>query len=273
MIPEGIIPPVLTPLTHGQEIDPDAFCRLLDRLIAGGVHGLFIAGTAGLGSLLTDAQHERVVRLAVEHVGGRLPVLVGVLESSTGRVVERLRRIETCGASAVVVVTPYYLRARSDQQLIRHFGIIRENTDLEMVLYNLPSCVGAEIPIALILDLAQRGWIGACKDSSGNDVYFEELCRRGVEYGLRVYQGLRPDFAKLRSLGAAGCVPVPANLRPESFAEAWRQRGDVVKLPALQTCCDQLWNELVVGTDFFGRTLKRLAEEGLGTGVMPEPFG
>lgn len=272
MIPEGIIPPVLTPLTHEQDVDQEAFRRLLDRLIAGGVHGLFIAGTAGLGSMLTDAQHERVVRLAVEHVGGRLPVLVGVLEPSTVRVVERMRRIESCGETAVVVVAPYYLRAQSERQLLRHFEVIRNNTALEMVLYNLPGCVGAGIPVQVVCDLAKRGWIGACKDSSGDDAYFAELCRGGAEHGLRVYQGLKPDFAKLAELGAAGCVPVPGNLRPELYAEAWRKRVDSAALPVLQARCDALWNELVVGTDFFSRTLKRLADEGLGTGVMPEPF-
>lgn len=89
---------------------------------------------------------------------------------------------------------------------------------------------------------------------------------------MRVYQGLRPDFAKLAELGAAGCVPVPANLRPEQYAEAWSQRDEPVAQPRLQASCDALWSELVLSTDFFSRTLKRLAEEGLGTGVMPEPF-
>jgi 4-hydroxy-tetrahydrodipicolinate synthase len=81
-------------------------------LIDGGVDGLFVAGTAGLGSILTDAQHEQLVRLAVEHVAGRLPVLAGVLEPSTARTVERIRRIEALGPSAVVVVAPYYLTGR-----------------------------------------------------------------------------------------------------------------------------------------------------------------
>jgi len=272
MTPEGIIPPVLTPLTRDQQIDPEALRRLLDRLIAGGVHGLFVAGTAGLGSILTDAQHERLVQIAVEHVGGRLPVLVGVLEPSTARVVERMRRIESSGVSAVVVVAPYYLRTQNERQLLRHFEVIRNSTALEMVAYNLPGCVGGEIPLPVVCDLAKRGWIGACKDSSGNEAYFAELCRRGAEHGLRVYQGLRPDFAELRALGAAGCVPVPANLRPEHYAEAWRKREDPVALPRLQASCDALWNDLVQNTDFFSRTLKRLAGEGLGTGVMPEPF-
>lgn len=272
MIPKGIIPPVLTPLTREQTLDEDAFCRLLDRLIVGGIHGLFIAGTAGLGSILTDAQHEQVVRLAVEHVRGRLPILVGVLEPSTVRVVERVRRIECYGVSAVVVVAPYYLRAQNERHLLRHFEVIRDNTALDLVLYNLPGCVGSEIPVSLVCDLAQRGWIRACKDSSGDATYFAELCRRGAEHGLLVYQGMRPDFAKLVELSAAGCVPVPGNLRPELYAEMWRKRADLVTRPVLQARGDQLWNELVVGTDFFSRTLRRLAEEGLGTGVMPEPF-
>ena len=272
MIPEGIIPPVLTPLTREQDVDQEAFCRLLDKLIAGGVHGLFIAGTAGFGSILTDAQHEWTVRLAVRHVAGRLPVLSGVLEPSTARVLERIRRIESSGVLAVVVVAPYYLRAQNERQLLRHFEIIRESTNLEMVLYNLPGCVGTAIPVQVFGDMAKRGWISACKDSSGDSEYFSELCRRGAENGLRVYQGMRPVFATLVELGAAGCVPVPGNVFPELYVQAWNKRTEQAELPGLQERCDQAWKDLVVGTDFFSRSLRRLAEEGLGAGVMPEPF-
>jgi 4-hydroxy-tetrahydrodipicolinate synthase len=186
---------------------------------------------------------KKVVRIAVEQVAGRLPVLAGVLEPSTARTVARMRRIERLGPSAVVVVAPYYLRATNDAQLLRHFEVIRDHTALEIAVYNLPGCVGAEIPIPVLCELAKRGWVGACKDSSGDDAYFAELCRRGAEHGLRVYQSLRPDFARLAELGAAGCVPVPANLRPELFAEAWGKRGDPVARTRLQASCNTLWLE------------------------------
>lgn len=197
-------------------MDEAAFRLLLDRLLGGGVHALFVTGTAGLGSFLTNGTYERAVRIAAEHVAGRVPVLAGVLEPSTARAVERARMARDAGADAVVAVAPFYFRVQNERQLLRHFELIRDAAE-EMAVYNLPGCTGTEIPLAVVGEMARRGWITACKDSSGNADYFAGLCRLGGETGLRVYQGLRPDF--------------------------------------------------------FRRSLTRLAQEGIGTGRMPEPFG
>jgi len=179
MIPEGIIPPVLTPLTEGRAVDEAAFCRLLDKLIDGGVHGLFVAGTAGLGSCLSEDDYRRVIDVATAHVAGRRPILAGVLEPSTARVVDRMRRLPRSGLSAVVVVAPYYMRAQNDRQLLRHFEVIRNNTGEDLVVYNIPGCTGTEIPVRVIRlrvirHMAERGWILGCKDSSSDAEYFRE---------------------------------------------------------------------------------------------------
>lgn len=272
MIPKGVIPPVLTPLKENNEIDLTAFKQLLNKLINSGVHALFVAGTAGLGSIMTEAQYEETIATAIEHTAGRLPVLAGVLESSTARSIERLKKLEHSGVKAAVVVSPYYCRAQNDSQLLRHFGLLREATDLELVVYNLPGCTGTIIPVKLICEMAKRNWIHACKDSSGDSEYFLELCRRGSKHGLQVYQGMRPDFEQLGKLRAAGCVPVPGNVFPELFVNAWNKRLQHETLSAIQQQCDEVWNQLVVGTDFFSRSIKLLAEQGIGSGIMPEPF-
>lgn len=272
MIPLGIIPPVLTPLNASGALDEAAFIKLLDRLESGGVHGLFVAGTSGLGSVLTDAAYYRLIELTLEHLGKRLPVLAGVIESSTLRVVERLRFIEHYDVDAVVVVAPYYLKAVNERQLLRHFEVIRNHTSKEMVVYNIPGCVHTDISAPLICDMARRGWITACKDSSGNADAFALLCQLGAEAGLRVYQGMSPVFSDLAKLNAAGCVPVTANIRPEWFVKAWAHRHDPEALTSLQKQCDLIWDELIVGTDFFSRALAGLAEEGIGTGALPDPF-
>lgn len=271
MIPAGVIPPLLTPLHPDRTPDTDALGRLVDRLIGGGVHALFAAGTAGLGSVLTDAQYEAVVAVAASRAAGRRPVLAGLLEPSTARNLERLRKVEKTGIAGVVAVAPYYCRAQNDTQLLRHFGLLRETTGLDFAIYNIPSCVGCEIPVPLIADMAARGWLSAVKDSSGNPDYFRALCRCGVEHGFHVYQGLHPDFAQLKEWGASGCVPVPGNVYPERFAAAWEHR-DSAELPKFQKACDEAWDELFVPGDFFRRSMRHLAREGIGADVMPEPF-
>ncbi|MFA6291234.1 MAG: dihydrodipicolinate synthase family protein [Victivallales bacterium] len=272
MIPDGIIPPVLTPLNGDQEIDTVALRQLLDKLMNGGVHALFLAGTAGLGAVITQRQYEKVIETAVAHVSGRIPILAGVLEPSTMRNVERLKMLEGSGIMAAVVIPPYYCRAANDTQLLRHFEKMRLATSLELILYNIPVCTGTELSVEFICDMKKRGWITACKDSSGNSGFFADLCKKGGSHGLKVYQGMRPDFHRMEELGASGCVPVPANVFPEYFVDAWNKRKNEKELPASQKTCDDAWNELVVGSDFFSNSVKMLCKKGIGTGIMPEPF-
>lgn len=272
MIPQGVIPPVLTPLDMRQEIDADAFRQLLDKLIAGGVDALFVAGTAGLGSMLTGRQYEQLLAVASEGVGGRCPLITGVLEPSTARSVERLGILRGMAFDAAVTLPPYYCRAHDETQLLRHFELLRNASELDLVFYNIPACTGVTVSVEFICKLRRRGLIAACKDSSGDPAYFAELCRKGRECGLMVFQGMRPNFASLAELEADGCVPVPGNVRPELFSAAWKQRSNPDALRPLQERCDELWRELVVGCDFFSRSVAALAEQGIGGGIMPEPF-
>ena len=272
MIASGIIPPVLTLLDERHDVDVEAMKLLVDKLICGGVHALFVAGTAGFASIITQKPYERLIETVLSHVCGRTSILAGVLEPSTARSIERLKILEDKGIKTAVVVAPYYLRASNDRQLLRHFEKIRGSTSLELVLYNIPVCTGTSIPVALACDMKRRGWITACKDSSGDGKFFADLCEQGRECGLKVYQGMRPDFAVMERLGASGCVPVPANVFPEMFVDAWNKRKNGKELPAAQKKCDEAWSQLVVGGDFFGNSTKALKHIGIGSGIMPEPF-
>lgn len=271
-LPEGVIPPVLTPLTVEQQVDVPALRQLLLKLIDAGIPALFVGGTVGLGSILTTDEYKRLVSTALEVAPDGYPVLCGVLESSTARAVEKTRMLEALGASAFVTVTPFYSRATEHEQLLRHFGALRDATDMEMVVYNIPACTGVEIPQATLFEMARRGWTHNCKDSSGDDAYFQAICRGGAEYGLRVYQGMYPDFAALADIGAVGCVPVPGNIYPELFLNAWANRTNAAAIPDIQKQCDAIWTELVRGTDYLSRSVKLLAEQGIGTGTLPLPF-
>ena len=264
--------PVLTPLTAKQTVDEQSLRQLLRYLIDGGVHGLFIAGTAGLGSILATKEYERLVAIALDEVGQVLPLLFGVLEPSTARAQERLSLIEALGAKAFVAVPPYYCRATTHAQMLRHFGALREKSSLEMVIYNIPICTNVSIPIEIMIEMTTLGWISACKDSSGDAEYFRALCSAGGKVGLRVYQGMRPDFGELHALSAAGCVPVPANVFPEQFANAWNERAEESHRAAHQAVCDAAWESLVRPNDFTGRSIAALAERGIGDGTRSLPF-
>ncbi len=272
VLKDGVVVPVLTPLTVNQTIDEPAFRQLLRHLIENDVHGLFVAGTAGLGSILPIREYERLVTISLDEVGLALPTVFGVLEPSTARAQERLLLLESMGAKAFVAVTPYYCRATSHSDLLRHFGSLRETSMLEMVVYNIPVCTNVSIPVETMIEMTTRGWISACKDSSGDIEYFRNLCSAGGRAGLRVYQGMRPDFAELHALSSAGCVPVPANVFPEQFVNAWNERAERSRRMALQACCDAAWNSLVCPEDFTGRSIEALAKMGIGDATRALPF-
>jgi len=271
-IPKGIIPPLLTPLTADQQVDAPAYKKLINKQIDAGTPALFVCGTAGLGSVLTQEQYETVITTALETIPDGYPLLCGVLESSTMRDLERIKLLEQLNIECFVCITPYYLRATEKDDLLRHFGLLRDSTTMEMVIYNMPGCTGVVIPPDLVVEMAKRGWSTTIKDSSGDNDYVKTLCNQGADVGLAVYQGLAPDFGWLNDIGAGGCVPVPSNCYPELFNSAWEARGDKEKLAKIQPEIDAVWNRLVQGTDYISQSLKQLAEDGIGTATMMMPL-
>jgi 4-hydroxy-tetrahydrodipicolinate synthase len=271
-LPDGIIPPLLTPLAPDQTVDTDALRQLIRMQLQAGTPGLFVAGSAGLGSILTAADYELLITTSLDETPEDYPVLCGVLESSTVRALERVRLLESLGAKAFVTITPYYVRATEHDDLLRHFGALRDASEMEMVAYNIPGCTGCELPVATVLEMARRGWVRSCKDSSGDDSYVEALCRQGAEFGLRVYQGMRPDFKWLSEIGASGCVPVPSNAYPELFNSGWNNRANLEQLATIQPEIDRVWEQLVDGWDYTSRSIRILAEKGIGSGTLTLPF-
>ena len=271
-VPEGIIPPMITPLTEKQEVDVPALKKLLQKQLDANIPALFVCGSAGLGSVLTMADYEKVIVTTLETVPDDYPILCGVLESSTVRSIERIQLLDSLNVKTFVTITPYYLKATADDDLLRHFGALRESTDMEMVLYNMPGCTGVVLEHKLIFDMVRKGWSSVVKDSSGDKEFFKKLCTGGAELNLRVYQGLDPKFGQLNELGASGCVPLPANSHPELFVSAWDARANEELLATIQPEVDSVWNDLIRGTDYLRRSLQVLQGQGIGTGTLNLPF-
>lgn len=269
----GLIPPVLTPLLDDHTIDESSFRRLLDEILAGGADALFIGGTAGLGPLLPDAAWRHMMEIAISHVGNRAPLLAGVMETSTPRAIARISILEKLGYQRFVLTPTFYCVPRTEAEFLAHFGTCREATAMEMIAYNIPPCTGSSMSVDTILEMTRRGWIRACKESSGDRAFFADLCTRGRELGLAVFQGNKPDLAWLHSLGVAGIVPVPANVFPAELALAWRERAaSPVTVAAHQDRINRLWSGLVHGWDFLGGSIHALSQRGLGTGHMLTPL-
>ena len=263
----GVVPPVITPLMNDETLDKEAFCKLIDKLVNADCSALFICGTAGIGPALTDEQYTRVLQTAIKAAPGHIPLLAGVMEPSTARAIHRLRLAEKIGYKYAVLSVPYFFVPRSDREIMTHFGECARATSMNIIAYNLPQYTRCNIPVEILLAMHRRGWIGGIKESSGDREFFSRLCLKGNEAGLPVFQGNRPVFAELSELHASGIVPVPANVDPELYVKAWKEKTET-----LQEETDKLWFSLVNGSDFLSGSLKKLADEGIGVGRLPRPL-
>src|SRR5437660_9978660 len=141
----GIIPPVATPVQANADLDLPRLKWFLDRLLAGGVHGIFVLGTNSEFYALDENEKQQVIATAVAHVRGRAPVFAGTGAETTREAVRLTKMAEREGADGVSVITPYFI-SPTQQEICDHYRRIAENTRLSVILYNNPAtCSGVEI--------------------------------------------------------------------------------------------------------------------------------
>lgn len=229
----GVIVPIITPVDDEDRVDEPAFRKVIRHVIAGGVHGIFVGGSAGEGPLLTLAEWLRMMEIAVDETRGAVPLLGGVMETSTRRTVERIRHLKEIGYTYYVVTPVFYLRMSTVDEHLRLFGACQEaGPGMEMIPYNIPSFTGNLIPIEALCEATRRGWTHYCKESSGDLSYFVRLVNEGSATGLRVFMGDERAMRQGPRAGACGIVPGCANFEPWTFVRAYEAAlsGDDVAL-------------------------------------------
>ncbi|MBW0292225.1 dihydrodipicolinate synthase family protein [Rhodococcus sp. MH15] len=224
----GIVPPIVTPLTLEGEVDTTSLERLLSLQIEAGVDGLFVLGSSGEVGYLTDAQRAQVVQTAIGHVGGQVPVLVGVNDMTTNRVIAVAEQAREAGADAIVATAPFY--AITDAaETATHFRSIHAAVDLPLFAYDVPVRVHSKLSPAMLVELGREGVLAGVKDSSGDDVSFRMLLRQsaGLE-NFAVFTGHEVVVDGCLLMGASGAVPGLANVDPHGYVRLWRaaQAGD-----------------------------------------------
>ncbi|MDF1487820.1 dihydrodipicolinate synthase family protein [Tessaracoccus caeni] len=240
----GLVPPVVTPFHPDGSLDLESLDRVVEHLIAGGVHGLFILGSSGQVAYLTDAERDAVVRRVVELVAGRVPVQVGTPDFTARRMAEHARRAQEMGADAVVVTAPLY--ALNDQaEIARHLRMVASAVDVPVYAYDVPVRVHAKLGLDLLITLGRYGVIAGVKDSSGDDVAFRRLVMANAEAGhpLELLTGHEVMVDGMLLLGADGAVPGLANVDPAGYRRLWdaAQAGDWVAARAEQDRLTQLF--------------------------------
>ena len=224
----GVIPPLVTPFDSRGELDERSLTRLIEHVLQAGVHGIFALGSTGEMAALTLDERLRVVDVVVRTCARRVPVLVGITETSTRRAVELGKRMASLGIDAVVVAPPYY-HQNSQAELVRHFREIAGSLGLPVVAYNVPSLVKTAIEPRTVELLAREGTIVGLKDSGGDMVAFRQCLLRTRELpGFRVLTGMELLVDAALQMGAHGCVPGLGNVAPREYVRLYEAalRGD-----------------------------------------------
>ncbi len=234
----GVIPPVVTPDTPDHELDIPSFERLINYMIDGGVDGLFFLGSSGEVVFSTDERRDQIVREAVRIVAGRVPVLVGIIDTETERVIEQGKRAIALGADALVATAPFYALG-GPVEVEEHFRCLHEAFgDMPLFAYDIPVCVHTKLGWKMLAKLGAEGVLAGVKDSSGDDVSFRYLCQENEKLGhpLSVLTGheIVVDGAYLS--GADGSVPGLANVEPKGYVRMWKaaEEGDWATVKAEQ---------------------------------------
>ena len=216
----GVIPPAITPLTDDGAVDVASLERLVERLLEGGVHGIFALGSSGETVFLTDPQRDRALEVIVKTVGGVAPVIAGCIEPTTPRVLERVHASQHLGADAVVVTAPFYALV-GPHEVERHFRAVAAASDLPLLAYDIPVCVHTKLSVDLLTRLATDGVLAGVKDSSGDDVAFRQLLlavrESAAAPAFSALTGHEVVVDAMMLAGAHGSVPGLGNVDPHGY--------------------------------------------------------
>ncbi|MFA4984081.1 MAG: 4-hydroxy-tetrahydrodipicolinate synthase [Candidatus Omnitrophota bacterium] len=230
---KGSIVAIVTPFKKGK-LDEEKFRKLIDFQIKNGTSGIVPCGTTGESATLSFDEHERVIEIAIEQVGGRIPVIAGTGSNSTEEAIMLTRHAAKAGAEASLQVSPYYNRP-TQRGLYEHFKAIAEAVDIKIILYNIASRTGVNIEPETIARLARdcKNIVGV-KEASGN---LEQMARIKAlcPDGFDLISGDDSLTLPVLSLGGTGVISVVANIVPREVADmiGFFQQADIEKARSL----------------------------------------
>ena len=211
----GSIVALITPMHEDGSVDYDALRRLIDWHIDEGTDCIGVVGTTGESPTVSVEEHWEIIRVAVEHARGRVPIMAGTGANSTREAIEHSRYARKAGADCTLSVVPYYNKP-SQEGIYQHFKAIAEAVDIPMVLYNVPGRTVADMLPETTLRLAQIPGIVGIKEATGNIERAGWLVRNAPA-GFSIYSGDDPTAIALMLLGGHGNVSVTANVAPRAM--------------------------------------------------------
>ncbi len=233
---EGVIVPLLTPLNEREEIDEKAMVRLIDYVIKGGVHGIFIMGTAGEFARLREKEWTKGIQVAISHAKGKVPVYIGVSDTGTQRVISKMRAAERLGADILIAAPPYHFPV-NEEEILLFYKQISSITKLPVFAYNIPETTHVSIRAEVVIRMAKSGIVNGIKDSSGDFFELKKIIR-GVKQNpdFRVFVGEQSLFVRGIVAGAHGVISIMGNIAPKLCVDIYQtvKNGEIEKSQLLE---------------------------------------
>ena len=229
----GSIVALVTPMSEDGQVDYDGLRALVDWHIAEGTDCIGVVGTTGESPTVSVEEHCEIIRVAVQHAAGRVPIMAGCGANATAEAIELSRFAQQVGADCTLQVVPYYNKP-SQEGIYRHFKAIAEAVDLPHVLYNVPGRTVADVQHDTVIRLAQIPGIVGIKEATGNIERAAWLIKHAPA-GFGIYSGDDGTAVALMLLGGHGNVSVTANVAPRLMHELCMAaiEGDVKRATAL----------------------------------------
>ncbi|GCF95086.1 4-hydroxy-tetrahydrodipicolinate synthase [Enterococcus florum] len=219
----GIISPILTPMKEDESVNYEELRVQINRILAGGVHGIFVFGTNGEGYILSEEEKVEIMKVAVDEVNGRVPVYASTGLIGTADTIRLSKKAQEIGVDVLSIITPSFAAA-SQEELYTHFKTVAESVDMPIVLYNIPARTGNSLAPATVGRLSKISNIVGVKDSSGN---FDNI----LQYIEQTRD--REDFAVLSGndslilwtlfAGGQGGIAGCSNIYPYVMAQIYEQ--------------------------------------------------
>ena len=222
----GIFPPLVTPLSGADQLDVAGLERLIEHVLSGSVHGLFVLGTTGEGPALSYRLRRELIERTLRQVDERVPVLVGITDTATKEMASLAVYAAERGAEALVLAPPYYF-PNTQPELLEYFRRTARALPAPVFLYNMPTHTKTHIEIETVRRAFDEPNIAGIKDSSGNMVYFHRLVALAAQHGKRpVFMGPEELLGESVLFGGSGGVSGGANLFPRLYVEIFEAAQD-----------------------------------------------
>ena len=247
----GIIPPLITPLKNDTELDEKGLEQLIEYQIAGGVHGIFLLGTTGEATNLSYQLRQDFIEKACAIINNRIPVMVGITDTSISGSLEMAAVSKNAGADALVISTPYYL-PMAQHEFVEYLEYLSPKLPLPFLLYNMPGCTKMHMSVKTVKKAKELGAIGI-KDSSGDLAYLYSLIETFKDSpDFSVICGTELFLPESVTFGGSGAIAGGANIFPRLYVDLYNAArvNDINKIKKLRGIVIQVGEKIYnIGTD------------------------